>query len=137
LLHVTPGFPGATLTGILHGCWHTVAAFDCIVLTQTLPFIYDLTRRGPHRSCAAAGGVLLADCARHYSSQPSGHGTVGGSGELTSLAARRLLKEAFRLNSYPCRHMVVCSAAVAFLYGLAAEELTSQELDYADADFEV
>jgi hypothetical protein len=28
-------------------------------------------------------------------------------------------------------------AAVAFLHGLAAEELTPAELDYQDADFEV
>ncbi len=115
-------------------------AFDCIILTQTLHFVYDV------RSAAQTlnrilkpGGVLLAtfpgisktsckECGKH--------------GEhycwmFTRMSARRLFEETFPAADVRLEAHGNVLAAVSFLHGLATEELRQEELDQHDPDYEV
>lgn len=55
----------------------------------------------------------------------------------TSLSARHLFEEVFPAESIEVQPHGNVLAAIAFLHGLAAEELRPQELDYHDPDYEV
>ena len=55
----------------------------------------------------------------------------------TSQSARRLFDEIFPPGGVEVRVYGNVLAAVAFLHGLAAEELRPDELDYSDLDYEV
>jgi SAM-dependent methyltransferase len=138
VLHVHPDNPRATIVADLTRADEVPSdLFDCIILTQTLPFIYDIHAvvTTLHR-ILKQGGVVLA--------------TVGGVTQIsrgdtdhwdyywgfTTLSARLLFEEAF-----PGAHVHVESsgnvlAATAFLHGLAVEDLRQDELDYRDADYE-
>jgi SAM-dependent methyltransferase len=115
-------------------------AFDCIILTQTLHFIYDVhsAARTLYR-ILKPGGVLLAtfpgisktscmECGKH--------------GEhycwmFTKLAAQQLFDETFPAADVRIEARGNVLAAVSFLHGLAAEELRQEELDHHDPDYEV
>jgi hypothetical protein len=55
----------------------------------------------------------------------------------TTLSARRLFEEVFSEANVRVEAYGNVLAATAFLQGLAAEELTRQELDYHDPNYEV
>ncbi len=55
----------------------------------------------------------------------------------TSLSAKRLFEEAFPPGNVSVEAHGNVLAAVAFLHGLAAEELRPEELDHRDPDYEV
>jgi SAM-dependent methyltransferase len=112
--------------------------FDCIILTQTLPFIYDVPAAlRTLRTILAPGGVLLATfpgiC--HVCRHEMDHG--GDYWRFTTAAARHLFEEHFAPAhiSVDARGNVL--AAVAFLMGLSSEEVTHEELDFRDPDYEV
>lgn len=131
--------PQTTIVGDLTDAPHIPAdSFDCIVFTQTLQCIFDAPAaiRTLYR-ILKPGGVLLA--------------TTHGIGYLcdydwerwgeywrfTAAAAQRMFEEVF-----PAPHVAVNAygnvlVATAFLYGLATEELTKQELDHRDPAYEV
>jgi SAM-dependent methyltransferase len=115
-------------------------AFDCIILTQTLHFIYDV------RSAARTlyrilkpGGVLLAT---FPGISKTGCRDCGKHGEyytwmFTKLSAQSLFDEAFPAADVRIEAHGNVLAAVSFLHGLAAEELRQEELDHHDPDYEV
>jgi SAM-dependent methyltransferase len=112
-------------------------AFDCIICTQTLHFIYDISAAvGTLRRILKPGGILLAtfpgigqtSCERldeHY------------CWALTTLSARRLCEEAFPEADVEIEAYGNVLAAVAFLEGLAVRELRKEELDHRDPDYEL
>lgn len=110
--------------------------FDCVILTQTLHFIYDVRSaiRTIHR-ILKPGGVLLATF--------PGISQIGCKGccdhwcwSFTQLSARRLFEEAFPSANVRVETHGNVLAAIAFLQGLAAEELRQEELDYHDPDYQ-
>jgi glycosyltransferase involved in cell wall biosynthesis len=138
VLHVQPGNPRATIVADLTCADHIPSnLFDCIILTQTLPFIYDIHAavRTLHR-ILQPGGVALA--------------TVGGITQIsrrdtdcwdyywgfTTGSARLLFEEAFPVVNVRVDSFGNALAATAFLHGLAAEELRPTELDHSDPDYE-
>lgn len=112
-------------------------AFDCIICTQTLHFIYEIGAAfRTLRRVLKPGGVLLATfpgigqtgCAKldeHY------------CWALSTLATRRLCEEAFPGAEVEIEAHGNVLAAVAFLEGLAVRELSKEELDYHDPDYEL
>jgi SAM-dependent methyltransferase len=112
-------------------------AFDCIICTQTLHFIYEIG--AAFRTLGRIlkpGGVLLA--------------TFPGIGQtscayldeqycwaLSTLATRRLCEEAFPGADVEIEAHGNVLAAVAFLEGLAVKELREEELDHQDPDYEL
>ena len=108
------------------------SAFDCFVLTQTLQSIYDL--RGAldqaHRILRPGGVLLLTvPVTSRVFDRPQ-----ADFWRFTPMAVERLLRESFAGEVEVRGHGNVLSQA-AFLYGLAAEELTAQELETDDERF--
>jgi SAM-dependent methyltransferase len=139
VLYAAPGKPGATLTGDLtNGVGIPASAFDCIILTQTLPFIYDIHAaiRQAWRALRPTGVLLVTVPGITRISRPD-MDRWGDYWRLTSLSTRRLLEEAFAPEHVSVQAYGNLLTAVAFLYGMAAEELTGAELERVDPDFEV
>jgi SAM-dependent methyltransferase len=139
VLHVEAGHPGATIVADLaHADGMASDAFDCIIFTQTLQFIFGLqaVTNTLHR-LLKPGGVLLATVPGITQISRYDMDRWGEYWRFTTLSMRRLLEEVF-----PSAHVSVDAngnvlTAVAFLHGLAAEELRPDELDYRDADYEL
>jgi len=140
VLHAAPGNPQATLVGDLT-CADDLPSdsFDCIILTQTLPFIYDVRAaiKTVYR-ILKPGGVLLATFPG-VSHQISRHDMDrwGDYWRFTTLSARRLFEEVFPPSNAEIEAHGNVLVAIASLHGLAAEELRQKELDYRDPDYEV
>jgi SAM-dependent methyltransferase len=123
--------PAATIVADLTSADHLPSDYyDCIILTQTLQYIYDFRAavRTLHR-LLRPGGVLLATFPgiTHTADDPS-EAPRGWS--FTPFSARRLFTEYFPAAAVQVRSFGNVLAAASFLYGLAAGELTKDELDY-------
>jgi len=83
------------------------------------------------------GGVLLATFPGI--SQISRHDMDrwGDYWRFTTLSARRLLEKVFPAANVRVEAYGNVLAAIAFLHGLATQELRQEELDYGDPDYEV
>ncbi len=138
VLHLRAGHPGATIIADLTAAEHVPSgAFDCVILTQTLQYIYDLRAalRTLHR-ILAPGGVLLATFpGLSRTSDPQWSDTWHWN--LTSRSARRLFGEVFPAETGRVQGHGNVLAATAFLYGLAVAELRPEELDHYDVGFEL
>lgn len=139
VLHYTNDNPKATIVADLTDASQIPSnSFDCIILTQTLQFIYDLRAavKTLHR-ILAPGGTLLITC--HGTSQIS-HYDMQHWGEywrLTSLGARKLFTDVLPESCVAVQTYGNVLSATAFLHGLTANELRREELDYHDPHYEV
>lgn len=140
VLHVREGTPGVTVVADLT-CAEDVPSdtFDCIILIQTLQMIYEVRAALDHLyRILKPGGVLLVTS--HGISKIGRREGIDPWGEywhFTTQSARRLFKEAFPAANVRVKTYGNVLAAIAFLHGLAAEELQKEELEYLDPDYEV
>jgi SAM-dependent methyltransferase len=112
--------------------------FDCIILTQTLHYMPDMTSAVKELwRILAPSGVLLCTvpCISQISRFDMDH--WGDRWRLTSLGLEELL-----LTSFEREHVQVSAfgnalSAVAFIEGVPAQRLRTHELDARVADFEV
>jgi hypothetical protein len=140
VLHVAASNPKATIVADLT-CADQVPSetFDCVIFTQTLQHIYDVRAalRHLHR-ILKPGGVLLTTangiCKISHRCSLDPWGEYWG---FTVDSADRLFREAFPAGNLTVESHGNVLAAIAFLHGLAAEELRREELDYRDPDYEV
>lgn len=139
VLHATPGNPEATLIGDLAtGEGIPKAVFDCMVFTQTYPFIVDVRAAIAHSKTALKpGGVLLATLPGISQISRYDMDRWGDYWRFTDASARRLFDDAFGADNVIVETHGNVLAACAFLHGLAAQELTLDELDYHDPDYQV
>jgi SAM-dependent methyltransferase len=137
ILDVDDQNTAATIVADLAAADHVAGSrFDCAVVTQTLHSIYDIAGAvRTLRRILVPGGVLLA-------TMPGV--TAGGTEDempwqwsLTSVSAARLFGEIFGPNRIEVASFGNVLAAMAFLTGLAEQELTEQELDANDRRFEL
>ena len=139
VLHDSDTRPSATLVADLTRP-ETVPedAFDCVICTQTLHFIYDVgaALRTLHRALKP-GGVLLATVPGISQVCRPERDIWGDYWRLTTLSARRLLEEAFPAANVTVESYGNVLTSAAFLYGVAAEELKPEELDPRDPDYEL
>jgi SAM-dependent methyltransferase len=138
VLHVTEGNPNATIVADLARADHIPTdTFDCIIFTQTLHLIYDVRAaiQTLHR-ILKPGGVWLATFPG-ISQIDVGTWRNSWYWGFTTLSARRLLEESFPSADVTVESHGNVLAACAFLYGLAAEELSRGELDYRDPEYQV
>lgn len=139
VLHLRSGSPKATIIADLTSD-NTIASdtFDCVILTQTLQFIYDIRSavRTVYR-ILKPGGVLLASCSGISQISRYDMDRWGDYWRFTSLSARTVFEEAFPGNNITIRAYGNVLSAEAFLQGLAAEELRPEELNHVDPDYEV
>jgi SAM-dependent methyltransferase len=112
--------------------------FDCIVLTQVLPLVYDpgAALRTAHR-ILVPGGVLLATTGGISRIAPLEAPVYGHWWHFTSMSARRLAEEAFGDGNVDVETYGNVLAAAGFLFGLGRYDLSSDELDAHDPAYEV
>ena len=114
--------------------------FDCIICTQTLLVIEDYCAaiRSLHKMLKP-GGVALVTVPGIC--QVVRGGMIGGVGEdwwrFTGLSASKVFSEVFSPENVVVRTYGNVLAATAFLHGLVQEELTQEELEYNDPDYEL
>lgn len=138
VLDVADDNPRATIVADLTRADHVPSdTFDCIILTQTLHFIYDV-RASISTLCRILkpGGVLLATFPGISQTSCREHSEYY-CWAFSKLSARRLFEEAFPAQNIEVNADGNVLAAVAFLHGLASEELRREELDYHSPDYEV
>lgn len=139
VLNVAPGDPKTTLLGDLAaGDQFPSERFDCIIFTETLHLLYDFRAglRTLHRMLKP-GGVLLATFPGITKiDRPDDWGS-SWYWSFTPLSARRVFEEVFPAGASEFGAFGNVLAATAFLWGLAAEELTAEELAQGDPEFPV
>lgn len=140
VLNVVEGNPHATIVADLTRADQIPAGiFDCIILTHTLQMIYDTPAavRHLHRILKPGGVVLAANPGISRIARREGIDDWGEYWHFTSQAFKRLFSEDFspaQVTINTCGNVL---AAIAYLHGMAAEELTGEELNTVDPDFEI
>jgi SAM-dependent methyltransferase len=138
VLHVHEGNPNATIVADLaRGDAIPSAAFDCVILTQTLHLVYDMhAAAATLRRILAPGGVCLITVPG-ISQVDVGAWRETWHWSFTTTSLARLLGDAFGAQQVTVEASGNVLAATAFLYGLSATELTRAELDAIDASYPV
>ncbi len=140
VLHVVAGNPQATIVADLTDAPHVPSdTFDCIIFTQSLQMIYDMrsTLATLHRILKPGGVLLLTSAGIAKIGRRLGRDDWGEYWRLTAQSAQALLRDAFPGGEIAVHSYGNVLAAVAFLHGLAQDELEPAELDYVDPDYEV
>jgi SAM-dependent methyltransferase len=128
-------------------------AFDCVICTQTLQFIYDYRAAvRTLRRVVRPGGVILAtlpgisqvctpELAVHRDLQeedfPPGVKRPVDRWRFTAHGARDLFEEAFGDSEIVVESYGNALSAAGFLQGLSVRDLTAEELDRRDPDYPV
>ena len=139
VLHVRPDNPAATIVADLTNAEHIPSnAFDCLIITQTLQYIYDI-RPAVHtlHRILKPNGVLLATFSGISQISRQDMELWGECWHFTTVSAKRLLEEAFRPGTVQVEAHGNVLAAIALLHGLASHELQKEELEIRDADYQV
>ncbi len=139
VVHVLDGNPKATLVGDLTDRKSIASdAFDCVILTQTLQHIYDIQAVVQTvYDLLNPDGVIL--CTVPGISQISRYDMDrwGDYWRFTSLSLRRVWGDTFDPQSIKVEAFGNVMAAVAFLHGLAVEDVEAVKLDAHDPDYEL
>lgn len=139
VLHASPGNPHATVVADLTDAPELPSgAFDCVICTQTLLLIYDVRAAvATLERILAPGGVLLVTVPGVSRICRPEAEQWGDWWRFTSMSLRRLLEERFPADAVQIEAYGSVLTAAAMLYGIAANELTGDELGASDPDFEV
>ncbi|HSZ56706.1 MAG TPA: methyltransferase domain-containing protein [Tepidisphaeraceae bacterium] len=139
VLHATAGNRNATIIGDLAtGEGIPESAFDCIILTQVLPFIFDV--RAAVATCHRAlkpGGVVLATVPGISQISRYDMDRWGDFWRFTTRSAARLFEEAFSSGEVEIESFGNVAVATHFLQGLALEEIDPEELAARDPDYQL
>ncbi len=139
VLHIAEQKEHVTLIGSLTEQSSIPArSFDCLVVTQTLQFIFDVKTavRTIHHALKPGGVALVTvpgiSQISRYDMDRWGH-----YWSFTTRSVEELFADVF-----PCDHLQIEAhgnvlAAIAFLHGLASEELRPAELNYVDHDYQL
>lgn len=139
VLHAVEGNPKATIVAdLVDAPGIPDGAFDTVILTQVLQFVYDVRAalRTVHR-ILAPGGVLLATLPGIAKIAELENDVYGDWWRFTSISARRLAQEAFGAGSVEVEAYGNVLSAAGFLYGLGRWDLRPDELAARDPLFEV
>jgi len=139
VLHATPTNPDATIVGSLTEA-DTLPedTFDCIICTQTLHVIFDFRAAlaNLHRALRSGGTLLLTVPGISPGCVPD-RDYWGDWWRFTERSMRKLLEELFPAPSVDVDAYGNVLTAVAFLHGMAANELSRDELEVSDPLYEV
>lgn len=139
VLHVAERRPQITIIGDLTSADHIPSnSFDCIVLTQTLQVIYDVPAalKTVYR-ILKPGGVALVTVPGISKISRYDMDRWGHYWSFTTRSAQRLFEIAFPAANVHVKAHGNVLVAIAFLHGMAAEELRQKELDCVDPDYEL
>ena len=140
VLHVVEGNPQATIVADLTRADHIPSdTFDCIILTQTLQMIYHMKEalRHIYRILKPGGVLLMTSHGISKIGRRLGRDDWGEYWHITTQSAEKLFEETFpgaevTVGSYGNVFTAMCA-----LHGIVSKEVTQQELDHRDPDFEV
>jgi SAM-dependent methyltransferase len=134
VMNVNAGVPNTTFVADLTtGAGVPDAAFDCVILTQTLHLIFDIPAaiRTLHR-ILRPGGTLLLTVPGTISQIEQGEWRSTWYWGFTKLSLERLFAATFSDARIAISEYGNVLASVAFLEGLVAEEFATAELDHRD-----
>ncbi|MGA2631499.1 MAG: methyltransferase domain-containing protein [Terriglobia bacterium] len=110
-------------------------SFDCFILTQTLQLIYDVRSAIAHsHRILRPGGVLLVTVPS-VTRVGRESGTTGDYWRFTVESCSLLFGERFGAENVAVRSYGNVLSAIAFLAGMAQEELSRKELEFNDESF--
>jgi SAM-dependent methyltransferase len=138
VLHVHDRNPQATyVDDLTDGRTLPSDAFDCVILTQVLQMIYDAPAalRTAQRILKPGGVLLLTVPGISQVAADEWSGTWYWG--FTSLAVRRMVQDAFGVAEPEVRTYGNVLTAVAFLHGLAAEDLPAHRLTPVDPYYQL
>jgi SAM-dependent methyltransferase len=137
VLDIDPGNAHATIVANLAAADAVPTGhFDCFILTQTLQYIYDVKTAVVHaHRILRPGGALL--CTVPVVSRIDRAELDSEYWRLTAAACSRLFGDVFGPNNVVVRARGNLLGSVAFLLGMAAEELKVRELEQDDPFFPV
>jgi len=139
VLHPFEGNPRATVIADLSRPEKRLeGSFDCIICTQTLQFIYEARNAVTqlHR-WLKPGGVALVSVPGISQISPEDMRQTGDYWRFTDAAMHRLFADAFGEGVAEIEVFGNVLASMAFLHGIAAEELQESDLLHADPQFQV
>jgi SAM-dependent methyltransferase len=139
VLHAVGGNRKATIVGDLcSGDGIPQSAFDCIILTQVLPFVLDVAPAiETCRRALRPSGVVLATVPGISQISRYDMDRWGDYWRFTDLSARKLFARAFGEDRVEVESFGNVLAANCFLQGLAMEELEPEQLDHNDRDYQL
>lgn len=138
VLHIDPDAPNVTYcTDLTTGEGVPDAAFDCIVLTQTLHLLYDFRQAvATLDRILKPGGVLLLTVPG-VSSIDRGEWGENWLWSFTPASLKRLMTEQFGEGAVEIESNGNVLTATAFLYGLAESDLAPDDYGYDDPQYPV
>jgi SAM-dependent methyltransferase len=139
VLHADASNPIATIVGDLAtGSGIPDDRFDCVICTQTLHVIYEVEAAiGTLRRMLKPGGVALVTIPGITQTCRPDRDLWGDYWRFTTLSARRLFETAFAPEDVRVEAYGNVLASIAFLHGLAVEDLRRDELEPRDPDYEM
>lgn len=139
VLHIRSDNPKATIVADLT-CADAIDSdtFDCIILTQTLQFIYDFHSALHHIfRILKPGGVVLVTLSGISQISRYDMDRWGEYWRFTTLSTQRLFAEFFPPDCVTIEAYGNVLAAIALLHGITSSELKPLELEHHDPDYEV
>ena len=138
ILHARSGYNATIVGDLATGEGIPKEAFNAIVLTQTLQFIFDVQSAiAVLHEALAPGGVLLATAPGISQISRYDADRWGEHWRFTRESLDRLLRATFGNNRVTVEARGNVKVAVAQLHGLAVEDLTEGDLEHDDPDYEV
>jgi len=139
VLHAVPGNANATLVGDLAtGEGIPTEAFDCLILTQTLPFVFDVfSAMRTVWGCLKPGGVVLATVPGICPVSRYDADRWGDFWRFTPQSVAKLFGDTFGDQNTEIRSFGNITLATAMLHGLVVHEMRPEELAFQDADYPV
>jgi hypothetical protein len=139
VLHYTKDSPSATIIGDLTKI-ETLPAdqMDCFICTQTFNFIYDFKSaiRGAHH-VLKKDGVLLATLAGVCQISRYDMDRWGDYWRFTTRSAEEAFGEIFGKENIAVQSFGNVLSSVSLLHGISADELSRDELDHHDPDYQI
>jgi SAM-dependent methyltransferase len=131
--------PAATLRGDLEaGANLPAGAFDCLIVCQTLLFVYHLHRAMRElRNALAPGGVLLMTVPGVSQIVREDMNDEGDYWRFTTRSLGRLAAAEFEPAGIEVKSYGSVLTCVAFLEGLAVEDLRAEDLAAHDPDYQL
>lgn len=139
ILHVTEGNPKATIIADLTNADHLPSDFyDCVILTQTLNFIYDYhsALKHVHRIIKPNGKLIVT---LSGISQISSYDMCrwGDYWRFTTLSTEKIFREFFNKDRIEVKSYGNVLAAISFMEGISSRELKKRELDFNDPNYQI
>jgi hypothetical protein len=139
ILHYDRSNRKATITGDLtQPTTLPSELFDCFICTQTLNFIFEAGSaiQGIYR-LLRKNGVALVTVAGISQISRYDMDRWGDFWRFTSKSASRLFADVFGEDNVKVESFGNVLSTVAFLEGISSEELTTEELDFNDEDYQM